>query len=54
LERLMRSVTSVSVSWSQGTREIWLLIVLYVRGKSVVLGILINLEISDNCFDRLF
>jgi hypothetical protein len=54
LERLMRSVTSASVSRSQETREIRLLMDLQVRGKSEVLRTVINWDMSDNCFDRVF
>lgn len=50
LERLMRSVTPASLSGSQGTGEIWLLLGLQVRGKSDVLGRFINWKISENCF----
>jgi hypothetical protein len=46
----MRSVTPASLSGSQGTREIWLLMGLQVRGKSDVL----RRNMSDNCFDRFF
>jgi hypothetical protein len=54
LGSLMRSVTSASVSKSQGTRGMWLLMGLQVRGKNNILGRIINREISDNSFDVFF